>query len=957
MRPLPLYLLLQRRHRRLIQRGRSFEPRLGQIAWLVGLVMVLVLAVGALLGGWLYASLTSDLPPITRLPTLLNPDDGLLLKPTRLYDRTGAHLLMTLQDPGAERRYLGIDPQKPDHFSPFLIQTVIGVEEPAFWQDSGVAWQHLTDPQAYTIAERVVAQLLLPDEPQNLRYALRMRLLAGQLVSRYGRAQVLEWRLNSAYFGRLAYGAESAARLYFGKSAADLNLAEAALLAGVIQAPALNPLDASQAALERKQNVLALLLKAGQIEDKQYALSQAASVEMRSVPPASPQIAPAFISLALDQLARRYGRSRLEMGGLEVNTSLDYDLQRQLTCTLQAQLSRAEGRPSPTPDCPAASLLPSLPADFRALPVELQGSAVLLDVASGQVLAMTGDSTSFRESAASSGHAPGTLLTPLLAVSAFSRGFGPASLVWDIPGQLTGSLEKITHPTGKYIGPLSLRQALVSDDLSPLQTLLDQLGSTDAWQLSGVLGLAGLAQSENPGQLLFKGGNVRLLDAAQAYATIANQGVRVGQRVSPSAHLEPVTLLRVSDDQGRQLLEAGAPESQPVLSAPLAYLVHNLLSDEPSRWPSLGHPNLLEIGRPAGAKASTTLDGRQTWTAGYTPQRLVITWLGLPSETSADAAADVRIDPNLAAGVWHALIQYASRDLTTANWSMPAGVSRMDVCSPSGLLPTRACPTVTSELFLDGNEPTGPDTLYRTFQVNRETGQLATVFTPPELVEERTFLVLPEEAQSWGKLAGLPVPPQDYDRIQPPVVLANVQIANPAQFSVVRGAVAIQGTAAGDGFSYYQLQAGQGLNPQNWLPVGDKSSTSVKNGTLGLWDTGKENGLFAVRLQVVRQGQRLETAILQVTVDNTPPRLRILSPLDGQTLAYSAQPITFQADVSDAVGLQRVEFWVDGKLIDTRSSPPFSLAWPPQHGSHTLKLVAYDLAGNTSEASLGFTVQ
>ena len=156
-------------------------------------------------------------------------------------------------------------------------------------------------------------------------------------------------------------------------------------------------------------------------------------------------------------------------------------------------------------------------------------------------------------------------------------------------------------------------------------------------------------------------------------------------------------------------------------------------------------------------------------------------------------------------------------------------------------------------------------------------------------------------------------------------------------------------------FSYYQLQAGQGLNPQNWLPVGEKGSTPIQNGTLALWDTGKQNGLFAIRLQVVRQDQRLETAILQVTVDNTPPHVRILAPIDGQNLAYSAQPITFQADASDAVGLQRVEFWVDGRLVDTRSSAPYSLAWPPQHGSHTLKIVAYDLAGNTSEADLQFS--
>ena len=294
-------------------------------------------------------------------------------------------------------------------------------------------------------------------------------------------------------------------------------------------------------------------------------------------------------------------------------------------------------------------------------------------------------------------------------------------------------------------------------------------------------------------------------------------------------------------------MDTGSEESQPVISAPLAYLVHNVISDEPARWPSLGYPNLLEIGRPAGAKIGATADGSQTWTAGYTPQRLAITWMGLPEGSSG-----AKLDPRLSAGLWHALIQYANQDLPVANWTEPPGISEMDVCSPSGLLPTQDCPNVVKEVFLTGNEPTGPDTLYRTFQINRESGLLATVFTPPELVEERTFLVLPEEAQQWGKLAGLPVPPEDYDRIQPPIPTPGVEITDPAQFGVVRGKVTIRGSANGADFSYYQIQVGQGLNPGVWLTVGDQQDTPVTDGMLASWDTSQLNGLYVLRLQVVR---------------------------------------------------------------------------------------------------------
>ncbi len=953
MRPLPHYLLLQRRRHRQLARQRSFSARFGQTAWGFGFLVVLILSGAVLVASRLYAGLTFDLPPISQLPTLLNPDDGLLMQPTRLYDRTGQRLLYTLQDAGAQRKYLVFDPQKPDHFSPFLIQAAIYVAEPDFWQSSGISWQHLLDPEPVTIAEKIIDRLVLPQETPGLRRTLRMRMLAGQLISRYGRAQVLEWYLNSAYFGRLAYGAECAAQLYLGKSAVELNLGEAALLAAVLHSPALNPFDAPQAALESQLSLLDDFLKNGLLDQVQYDTARNFKLVLRTPTSSDPTPYPAYINLVLDQLSRRYGRSRIEMGGLQVTTSLDLDLQAQVSCSLQAQLAHSEGQTGPGASaCQAERLLPSLPANFQPIGSGLEGSAAVLDLTNGQVLAFTGDSSALNEGITSSGHAPGTLLTPILAVTAFARGFGPASLVWDVPGQLAANLDVIAHQDGKYAGPISLRRALANDILAPLQQLLIQFGAVSAWQLAEPLGLVGLTQAADPGQLLFEGGSVRLLDAAQAYSTIANLGELFGQRVQPGSRLEPVIVLQVIDDQGRRLLEAGDVESQPVVSAPLAYLVHNVLSDEPARWPSLGYPNLLEIGRPAGAKIGTTADGSQIWTAGYTPQRLVITWMGLPEEPSSS----VKLDPRLSAGLWHALIQFANQDLPVANWTEPAGISKMDVCSPSGLLPTQDCPNVVNEVFLTGNEPTGPDTLYRTFQINRESGLLATVFTPPELVEDRTFLVLPEEAQQWGKLAGLPVPPKNYDHIQPPIPIPGVEITNPAQFGVVRGQITVRGSASGPDFSYYQLQVGQGLNPEAWLTVGDQQKTPVENGVLTSWDTGQTNGLFVLRLQVVRQDQRLDTAILQVTVDNTPPRVQILTPLNEQHYSPDTRNITFQVDASDAVGLQKVDFQVDGKLVESRGSPPYSVVWTPQSGTHTLRVVAVDLAGNAAEDEIQFTV-
>ena len=173
-----------------------------------------------------------------------------------------------------------------------------------------------------------------------------------------------------------------------------------------------------------------------------------------------------------------------------------------------------------------------------------------------------------------------------------------------------------------------------------------------------------------------------------------------------------------------------------------------------------------------------------------------------------------------------------------------------------------------SEVFLNGNEPIQADNLFREFSVNRETGFLATVFTPPELIETRVYMVVPEEARTWAESAGLDIPPSSFDAIQAPPVNPNVNITAPVLFAEVNGVVKIAGTASGDDFAYYRVQVGKGLNPQQWILVGEDVSTPVSDGLLAEWDTTGLSGLYAVQLQVVRSDQVVETAVIQVTVSN-----------------------------------------------------------------------------------------
>jgi membrane peptidoglycan carboxypeptidase len=328
--------------------------------------------------------------------------------------------------------------------------------------------------------------------------------------------------------------------------------------------------------------------------------------------------------------------------------------------------------------------------------------------------------------------------------------------------------------------------------------------------------------------------------------------------------------MRVEATDGTLWLDWSQPESQSVVSPQLAYLMNHTLSDSPARWPSWGNPNVTEIGRPAALKSGWT-GGSDAWTIGYTPARLVAVWTGSTVTTSSaggGAAVESVLSPRLPAALWSALMQTASASLPADGWTPPTGITEMEVCDPSGLLPTSDCPDIVREVFMSGFEPTQVDNLFHAFAINRETGLLATVFTPPDLVEEHIFMSVPAEARKWAAEAGIPVEPVTYDAIQPGTPDPNVNITSPALFANVHGRLQITGTAAGNGFQYYRIQVGEGLYPRQWIKVGSDLTIPVINGPLAEWDTSGLNGLYVIQLEVVYADQRVETAVMLVRVGN-----------------------------------------------------------------------------------------
>jgi membrane peptidoglycan carboxypeptidase len=925
--------LIQRRRRRRTAPARR-AGHLFQSAWM-GLAVLLsaLLAAAGIGAAYAYTELIAGLPAVDALPAQLDRQNGTLLDPTVLYDRSGAQVLYTVENPGVPRRFLALNAADGEAFSPILVQSILAVMDPNFARQGALRLSDLNNPAPQTIAEYLVSDLLQDTQAgSGLRASLRLRLLANQAVTRYSKEQILEWYLNSAYFGHLAYGADSAAQLYLGKPASQLNLAEAALLAAALKAPALNPLDAPAAAREGQRAVLNQLLAAGAVDVDAYQDALNATVEFQPAPPAIDGPAQAFSQRTLAQLAEVYGQAGVERGGLRVITSLDYDLQLQTVCTLQAQLARLSASASAAlpGNCPAASLLPALPVG-GAHSSAAQASAVILDPQTGEVLALAGDLSADGAQSGLQSHLSGSLQTPLFALAGFARSLSPASLVWDIP-----AADVAVSDLSAYRGPLRLRTALANDYLNPLTAELLNLGSETLVSTAHSLGLPDYRLSGDTAATFQAGALLNPLEIGFAYSAFASLGQLNGAAAANGADVQPKLVLSVEDSHGSLLQAESASQVRPVVSQQLAYLVHSVLADESARWPSLGYPNALEIGRPAGAKTGTAQDG-STWAAGYTRQRLAVVWLG---------GDGLSVQP--AAGIWHALMQYASSGLPALNWEQPAGISTVNVCDPSGLLPTARCPNVVSEVFLNGNEPTAYDNLYQSFAVNRETGRLATVFTPPELVENKTYLTAPPEAQAWASASGLAQPPSEYDTVQAPAGSADAAFSAPQQFSYVRGQVELRGSAAGAQFAAYNLQIGGGINPGAWTTLENAGAGPVTDELLGAWDTSPlADGLYVVRLQVVDKNQRVQTALLQVTVDNTPPAVQVLYPQAGQV---SGETLSLQAEASDNTALARVEWLLDGRRLDERSAPPYLLVVQAAAGEHTLVVRAYDQAGNLSES-------
>ncbi|MBL8144964.1 MAG: transglycosylase domain-containing protein [Anaerolineae bacterium] len=978
------------RRRRRAERQQTRRTR-GLFWWSLASIAffaVVVLPVGAAVAGaaWMYAGPAAEVPSPEASVRALTSGNV-----TRFFDRTNAALLYSLQDPlGERRRWVELETLPP--YVPVL---TLLLEDPDFLQSTrfdplstGVAlWENAlleTRPADASITGRLVRNVIARAPMTGETSLNRQRgdeiAMVAEIERQHSPEEILEWHLNTNDYGSEAYGIEAAAQIYLGKRSVDLTLAEAALLAAIPNAAQYNPFEDETAARARGLDALRALRDAGYINDNQLT---AAAQELAALTITRgsyvPQLAPDFMAYArrqtetiLDSLGYD-GRQMVARGGLNVTTTLDTGLYLQAECTLRQQIARLNGQAEPvtaldgSPCVGAAFLLDSGAA--QGAPPD-SGQLVILDAQTGEIRALAGD-------VASSEYQPGVTLQPFVYLDAFvkpQRLTSPATMVLDVPASLPGAEEgliyNVGNPNSQYYGPLNLRSAMGAWLNPPAAETAFRQGMSSIVSTARQLGLNSLNEDIYDLMLLERGGSVAPLDLAYAYSVFAGLGEMRGVPVEPVAGgfrgRDPVAVREITDASGRVLWSYDAQAAAecrtsetcaPILEDGLAYLVNDIYADAETRWRTLGQENPTALSRPAAVVNGLAGDGTGDWTIGYTPQMVTAVHLNR-ADGSAMGLTPYAVEG--AATVWNAVMEYAhTRDgLPALNWERPAIVVEQPVCEISGLLPNGVCPTYR-EVFRDGMQPRQTDTFWQQYEVNSQTGQLATVSTPAGLISRERFFVPPAVALGWWRDSGQALPPQDYDTVSVPQTVSAVHFTAPGAYSYVGGVTELSGEINLGNLQDFQVSYGQGLNPSQWIDLGGRQTDFDPSRPLATWDTAGLDGLYSLLLTATTTSNQTETDAIQVTVDNQPPAVQLALHEPDRVFRFpDDREIMLDAQATDNIAIARVEFFHNGQLLGSDESWPYQLKWGiDAPGTQSFRAVVFDAVGNRAEGDLTVEVQ
>ncbi|MCX6795546.1 MAG: PBP1A family penicillin-binding protein [Candidatus Falkowbacteria bacterium] len=611
---------------------------------------------------------------------------------TKIYDRTGEHLLYEIH--GAQKRTLVSINEIPDNVK----HATIAIEDKNFYKHGGISlWAmfrtivtnviYRRSAGGSTLTQQLVKNAILTSE-KSLPRKIKEMVLAQRIEKKFNKDQILQMYLNEIPYGSSAYGVEEASQKYFGKKVGEVDLAEAAILAALPQAPSrYSPYGSHKdLLLGRKDYVLDLMVEQGYVTKEQG--DQAKKEEIKFQKPEASITAPHFVMYIKDILSEKYGEKVMEQGGLKVITTLDYDKQKAAEEILVEKTK-------------------NYPEKYNAHNAAL----VSIDPKNGQVLAMVGSRDYFDDSidgqvnVATSPRQPGSSMKPLVYATLFEKGYTPNTILYDVNTNFSTDPANPYEPRDynlKENGPVSIRQALAGSLNIPAVKAIYLADIKNVINNANDLGYTTLTDPDRYGlALVLGGGEVKLLEHTNAFSVFATEG-----RVP-----EITTILKIEDKDGKTLEENQSKVKDSLLSKKTTQMINSILSDNQARAYIFTANNFLSLGeRPVAAKTGTTNDFRDAWTIGYTPSLVTGVWVGNNDNTKMKPGSDGSV---LAAPIWHDFMKEALKNSSVENF-------------------TPFDDTKTGKAIIDG-DLAGANVI----RVDKFSGLLASSSTPPELIEER----------------------------------------------------------------------------------------------------------------------------------------------------------------------------------------------------------------------------
>ena len=636
---------------------------------MAGILSLLLGAGAAVAALWAFTILPRTLPSVTALETF-QPLVG-----TKIYDDND-ELITELH---VERRIF----VPLTHIPQALRDAVIATEDKRFYYHWGV------DPigiaratvQNYrrgrvveggsTITQQLTKVLFLtPDK--SMERKLKEAVLALELERRYTKDRILEMYLNQVYFGHGAYGVEAAARTYYGKSVAELNVREAALLAGLPRAPTTySPFEHGEAAKRRREVVLRRLVEYGALKDAEA--KRLARTDLGLIPPERRRTTGQyFLDYVQQTLEAKYGADLLFKGGLNVYTTLSPTMQLAAEQSLRDGLKALEGR-----------TVKGRPGEHP------EGAIVTVEPHTGYVRAMVGGYDFFRSEfnrAVQARRQPGSAFKPFIYIAALESGLTPATRVEDAPvSYAVGANGQVWKPENydrKFRGSTTLQQALEESVNVVTVKVQERVGLNRTIQVARRFGISSPLDVNL--SLALGTSDMTLIELTSAYGALANQG----------QWLPPTTIRYVTDPQGK-LLEENLPEPREAVSPETAFVITHMLRGVVERGTGQA---AKALGRPVAAKTGTTNDYSNAWFIGYTPRLATGVWVGYdrPRSLGKDETGS-----RVAVPIWTSFMTKVLGDSPKEDFSMPDRV----VLVPVDLDPSNECVRVVMMAFVKGTEP------------------------------------------------------------------------------------------------------------------------------------------------------------------------------------------------------------------------------------------------------------